>query len=219
VALSHNLTDLARTVASTVAATCMIAFTAAAQEPADRYDQAALLETGALEDRVLGEPDAPVTIIEYASMTCPHCAAFHENVYPGIKENYIDTGKSRLIFREYPLDRLAVATSMLARCVDEDRFFPFISILFDQRDLWVVQEPVEPLKNLAKQAGLNDEAFDKCLSNQELLDGIDWIQNRGRTEFDVGGTPSFFVNGEFVAAERAQSVDQFSEIIEKHLGE
>jgi protein-disulfide isomerase len=218
-ALSRTLAHLVRTVASTVAVAGAVAFAAAAQEPAERYDHAALLETGPLEDRVQGEPDAPVTIIEYASMTCPHCAAFHENVYPGIKENYIDTGKARLIFREYPLDRLAVAASMLARCVDEDRFFPFIAILFDQRDLWVVQDPVEPLKNLAKQAGLNDEAFDKCLSNQELLDGIDWIQSRGGTEFDVGGTPSFFVNGEFVAAERAQSVEQFSEIIEKHLGE
>ena len=182
-------------------------------------DEQALLETGELSDRIQGEPDAPVTIIEYASMTCPHCAAFHKNSYPKIKQTYIDTGKARLIFREFPLDKLAAATSMLARCVDDDRFFAFIDILFAQQRNWARENPLEPLRKFAKQAGLSDEAFDKCLSNQELLDGIVWIKDRGSSEFNVNGTPSFFVNGEFVSAQQAQDFDEFSQIVEKHLGQ
>ncbi len=194
-------------------------FGASAQEPGATYDEAELLETGALNDNTQGEDDAPVTIIEYASMTCPHCASFHKNAYPKIKQTYVDTGKARMIFREFPLDRLALAIAMLARCVEPDRFFPFIDILFTQQKTWRNENPIKPLKKFAKQAGLNDEAFDKCLSNQELLDGIWWIKNRGGEEFNVNGTPSFFVNGEFVSAQQAQDFDVFSEIVEKHLSE
>lgn len=183
------------------------------------FDEEALLETGPLDDMVVGEDAAPVTIIEYASMTCPHCAHFHENVYPEVKEAYIETGKARLIFREFPLDRLAAAASMLARCVEPDRFFPFVGVLFEKQKDWVTESPIEPLKNLAKQAGLNDETFDKCLSNQELLDGIVWVRDRGDQEFDVNGTPSFFVNGEFVSAADVRDFDAMAEVIEKHLGE
>lgn len=193
--------------------------TTAAAQGAASFDQAALVETGPLEDMVLGRDDAPVTIIEYASMTCPHCASFHDSVLPKLKENYLDTGKARLIFREYPLDRLAAAASMLARCVEPDRFFPFVAILFDQQQTWVRENPVEPLKKFAKQAGLSDEAFDKCLSNQELLDGIAWVQDRGKTEFDVNGTPSFFINGEYVSAARVQDFDAMAKIIDQKLGE
>jgi protein-disulfide isomerase len=183
------------------------------------FELSPLLETQSLEDMAVGRVDAAVTIIEYASMTCPHCADFHKDIYPTIKKNYIDTGKVRMIFREFPLDQLSAAASMLARCVDRSRYFPFISVLFTQQSEWVVQNPIDPLRKLAKQAGLNNEAFDKCLSNQELLDGIVWIKDRGQNEFDVTGTPSFFVNGEFVSAQSSRDFDDFAKIIDKHLGE
>ena len=207
------------TIMSALFLSVALTISSAAQEPGATYDEQALLETGELGDKIQGEDTAPVTIIEYASMTCPHCASFHKNSYPKIKQTYIDTGKARLIFREFPLDRLAAVTSMVARCVEEDRFFPFLDILFAQQKSWARENPLEPLKKLAKQAGLSNEAFDKCMSNQELWDGIIEIKDRGSSEFDVSGTPSFFVNGEFVSAGQAQDFDEFSQIIEKHLGE
>lgn len=182
-------------------------------------DEAALLETGPLPDMVLGEPDAPVTIVEYASMTCPFCARFHAEVLPSVKEQYIDTGKVRLIYRDFPTQpaRLAVAASMLARCVGQERYFAFIDVMFAEQTRWIVEQPVEPLKKLSKQAGLTEEAFDKCLANQELLDGIKWTADRAREEFDVTGTPTLFVNGQKVSGGQALG-GELDEIIEHHLG-
>src|SRR5439155_18141168 len=114
---------------------------------------AELMLPGPLGDNSLGSPDAPVTIVEYASMTCPHCAHFHETAFPELKKKYIDTGKVRFIFREFPLDSLALAGSMLARCAGTDRFFPMIETLFAQQKEWVVQKPLQPMLSLARQGG------------------------------------------------------------------
>lgn len=156
-----------------------------------------IMEAGPLGDVFLGNEDAPVTIIEYASMTCPHCANFHETILPAIKENYIDTGKARLIFREFPLDPRAYAASMLARCAEKDFFFPMIDVLFKQQSVWArAEDPRPPLLNVAKMAGFTQESFETCLKNQELLDNVNSTRKKAAEVYGVSGTPSFFINGE-----------------------
>ncbi|MEL0232729.1 MAG: thioredoxin domain-containing protein, partial [Hyphomicrobiales bacterium] len=125
-----------------------------------------------LEELTLGDPNAPITIIEYASMTCSHCAEFHNKTYPDLKKNHIDTGEVKFIFREFPLDKLAMATSMLARCVDNEISMAFIEILFKNRDRWISENALNELKNFSKQAGLDSNEFDACLNNQQLLDDL-----------------------------------------------
>jgi len=154
-----------------------------------------LLRPGPLPDLVLGKADAPVTIIEYASMTCPHCAHFHKTTYPALKSEYIDTGKVRFIFREFPLDQLAAAAFMLARCGGKERFFPMIETLFQQQRTWAVQRPLQPLMAISKQAGLSETTFNECLKNQQVLDGIEDVRQRAANKFNVQSTPTFFVNG------------------------
>jgi protein-disulfide isomerase len=158
---------------------------------------AVLMEEGPLEDIVMGNPDAPNVIVEYASMTCPHCANFYTNVFPDVKEKYIDTGKARFVFREFPLDGLAIAASMLARCVEDDRFYPLIDGLFETQETWAVpgEDGKQKLLLIAKQAGFSQEAFDKCLADKELFDKIVAVRKKAHEEYGVDSTPSFFVNG------------------------
>jgi len=148
-----------------------------------------------LGDMALGPENASVTIIEYASMTCPHCANFHETTYPELKKKYIDTGKVRFIFREFPLEQLAAAASMLARCGGKERFFPMVETLFQQQRTWAVQRPLQPLMAISKQAGLSEAGFNECLKNQQVLDGIEDVRQRAANKFNVQSTPTFFVNG------------------------
>jgi len=204
------------------AASLVLAFAlfAAAPAPAETeqpvfQDKTALLVAGPLGDIAIGAEDAPVTMIEYASMTCPHCAHFDAEILPELKKKYIDTGKVRLIFREFPLDRLAVAAAMLARCVDKEKFFPFVDVLFKNQLTWATEHPLEPLKELSKQAGLSEDSFDKCLANQEVLDGIVWVQDRAQKEFEVHSTPTFFINGREVRG--AVPVAEFEQIIDAQL--
>jgi protein-disulfide isomerase len=154
-----------------------------------------LMVPGPLGDFSEGSDTAPVTIVEYASMTCPHCAHFHETTYPELKKKYIDTGKVRFIFREFPLDALAAAGSMLARCAGKDKYFPMIETLFSQQKEWVVQKPLQPMLAIAKQAGFTQESFDQCLANQQMLDGIEASRTRAAQKFNVNSTPTFFING------------------------
>ncbi len=170
--------------------------TAAAQPAAGaEVPLAELLTPGPLGDQILGAADAPVTIVEYASMTCPHCSHFHETTYPEMKKKYIDTGKVRFIFREFPLDPLAAAASMLARCAGKDKYFPLIETFFSQQKDWVVQKPLQPMFAIAKQAGFTQQSFDECLANQQMLDGIEASRTRAATKFNVNSTPTFFING------------------------
>ena len=156
-----------------------------------------LMVPGPLGDHVLGSADAPVTIVEYASMTCPHCAHFHETTYPEMKKKYIDTGKVRFIFREFPLDALAAAGSMLARCAGKDKYFPMIETLYSQQREWVVQKPLAPMLGIAKQAGFTQQSFDECLANQQVLSAIEEGRNRA-TKLGVNSTPTFFINGKII---------------------
>jgi protein-disulfide isomerase len=144
---------------------------------------------------VLGNENAPVTIIEYASMTCPHCAHFSEATFPELKKKYIETGKVRFIFREFPLDQLAAAASMLARCSGKDRYLPMVETLFQQQREWVVQRPLQPLMGIAKQAGMSEQSFNECLKDQQVLSGIEETRDRAAKVFKVQSTPTFFING------------------------
>ena len=166
-------------------------------QPADAQSvpMAELLVPPGLGDRSLGKDDAPVTIVEYASMTCPHCAHFHETTYPELKKRYIDTGKVRFIFREFPLDPLAAGASMLARCADKEQFFPLIETLFQQQSKWAVEKPIPQLLAIARQAGFSEEKFKACLSDQKMLDAMQAEQKRATDKFQVNSTPTLFVNG------------------------
>jgi protein-disulfide isomerase len=155
-----------------------------------------LLVAGPLGEITLGDPSAPVTVIEYASMTCSHCAHFNETTFQPFKEKYIDTGKVFFIFREYPLDPLATSAFMLARCLPKEQFMPFVETLFHTQSSWAFTDnPADALFNIAKQAGFTQETFKACLTNQQILDGVNWVKNRGADDFDVSATPTFFING------------------------
>ena len=181
-------------------------------------DVVALDEVGPLQDMILGDEDAPVTIIEYASLTCPHCAAFHKQVYPQIKSEYIDTGKVKLILREFPFDSIATAGFMLARCAEPKHYFGFIDVMFEQQDDWLRRSaPMEGIQEIARQGGFSDEQFQECLTDSDVLDGIRWIQERGASEFDVQSTPTFFINGVKVVG--ALNFEAFRTFIEEQLPE
>jgi protein-disulfide isomerase len=156
-----------------------------------------LMKPGNLPDMVLGTADAPVTIVEYASMTCGHCAAFHNTVFPKLKEKYVDTGKVRFILREFPLDNLAAAAAMLTRCAGGDKSYPLVTALFAKQEEWafVRSNPVPELLKFARQAGFTEESFNKCLTDQKLLDDVTAQRERASKVFGVNATPTFFVNG------------------------
>ena len=160
-------------------------------------DEKALLKPGPLGDNIVGDAKAPVTIIEYASMTCPHCAAFHLETYPKLKAKYIDTGKARLIFREFPLDNLSLAAFMLTRCADKSKYFAFVDILFKkQRDWTTSKDPRTALFNIAKFAGFTKQQFDDCLKNEKIARAVREVGEIGSRKFNVDSTPTFFINGE-----------------------
>lgn len=155
-----------------------------------------LMAGEALPDIPLGESGAPVTIVEYASMTCAHCAAFHAATLPELKRKYIDTGKVRFMLREFPLDPLAAAGFMLARCAGDDKRNAIVDLLFAQQKNWVVADkPVEALAGLLKQTGMSQNSFDACLKNQDLYDKVAKMHDRATKEFGVTATPTFFING------------------------
>jgi len=154
-----------------------------------------LMTPGPLGEKAQGDPKAPVTLIEYAAVTCPHCSDFFLHQFPEIKSKYIDTGKVHFIFREFALNALDVAGFMLARCAGDNQFFPLVDTLFEKQREWVVQKPLEPLMAIAKQAGFTQQSFEECLKNQKVEDGIKWVRDRAAEKFGVSGTPTFFVNG------------------------
>jgi protein-disulfide isomerase len=160
-------------------------------------DVAELMAPGPLEDIVMGKADAPNTIVEYASMTCPHCAQFHKSVLPELKTKYIDNGQVKLILREFPLDGLAVAAFMLARCSGPDRYYPMVGALFETQGTWAMPgtEGKDKLLLIAKQAGFSKERFDQCVGDKDLFNKIVAERQRGADKFGVDSTPTFFVNG------------------------
>ncbi|MEA2911405.1 MAG: hypothetical protein QOJ15_3486 [Bradyrhizobium sp.] len=171
-----------------------------------------------LPDMALGPANASVTITEYASMTCPHCAAFNEAVFPKIKSEYIDSGKVRYVFREFPLDIKAAAGSMLARCIAKDdsgKYFTVIDLLFKQQNDWVLKNTTETLTRIGKQAGLSQQAVEDCLKDQALLDKIAADQKYASEVLKVDSTPTFFINGERIKGET--SFEEFDKRIKSLL--
>ena len=149
------------------------------------------------QDRVLGNKDAPVTIIEYASLTCLHCANFHKDVMPDVKKNWIDTGKARLVYRHMPLDGVALRGAAVAECLEGDRYFSFIDLLFKQQQTWAFGGAAkEGLQKMALLAGMNKERFEECFNNEDTLRKIVTQAQVGKTSFGINSTPSFVINGE-----------------------
>ena len=155
-----------------------------------------LAHAGPGGDIMIGSDKAPVTVIEYASMTCPHCAHFEETTLPELKKRYIDTGKVRYVMREFPLDALAAAGFMLARCAGPDKYESVVETLFAKQADWaMVQKPIPPLMAIAKQFGFTEEAFNTCLANQKVLDDIQAVRDHAVNKLGVNSTPTFFING------------------------
>lgn len=159
-------------------------------------DMDEVLKPGPLKEMYLGDPDAPVKIVEYLSMTCPHCAAFHQDTFKQIVTDYVDTGKVQFILREFPFDPRATAASMLARCAPEDSFFPMIDVLLQQQSNWArAQNAAQALFDISKSAGFTQETFEACLTNQKLVDDVNTVRKKAAEEFGVNSTPTFLING------------------------
>lgn len=188
---------------------------AAEEQSAPAQAVASVAAANPLPEMSLGKADAPVTIVEYSSLTCPHCAHFHRDVFPELKSEYIDTGKVRYVEREFPLNDAAFGASVLARCVDPSRFFAFTDLLFSRQEQWAFKDDaLQPLKLYAKQAGLTDEDFNKCLADDELQKKIRDVRQRGVDE-GVHGTPTFFINGKLFNG--TPTLKEFAEAIKPYL--
>ena len=167
---------------------------------------------------VLGDGNAPVTIIEYSSLTCPHCASFHRETLPGIKERYIDTGEARLVFRDYPLDQAAVMAAVLARCAGKERFFGFVDVLFRSQKTWArASDPREALERIGRLGGLSQSDMDACFADGELESSIYASRVDAAKEYDIRSTPTFIINGEMVVG--AQPFERFAAVIDRILSE
>ena len=203
-----------RTLLAAAAATSLLpAWPAFSQEEA--VAPADLAEAGSLKDISLGKADAPVKVYEYLSMTCPHCARFSKDVFPVIKEKYIDTGKVLWTMREYPLDPRATAGFMLARCAGDDKYYPMIDVLFAQQDSWATVDAAQVLPSLlqiARQAGFSEDQFNKCLADKTLFQGINGVKERGASKFKIDGTPTFFINGKRNSGE--MTLDEFAAAVD-----
>lgn len=167
---------------------------------------------GPLGDKVLGAPDAPVTIVEYASMSCPHCATFHKVGLPDLKAKYIDTGKVRLIFREFPLNAPAYPPAMLARCAPANRYFDIVDAYLTRQEEWLGSSNIKAaILKIAEEFGFTPESFEACASNQALFESLNAVKARGAA-FGVNATPTFFING--AKFEGALSIADLSQAID-----
>lgn len=176
-----------------------------------------VMQQGLLPDIVQGSPDAPVTMIEYSSLTCPHCAHFHKEVLPALKSKYVDTGKVKYIVREFPLDKLAFAAFAVARCAGPDKYYPLVELMYDRQESWAFGEgqPRDRLFNIAKQAGFTEKTFEDCLNNSEIVKGIGDSRQRANEKFGVNSTPTFFINGQMVKGIRDS--DELDKVLAPYL--
>jgi protein-disulfide isomerase len=165
---------------------------------------AAVSTEQAIAERSLGRADAPVTIIEYSSLTCPHCADFHRDMFGKLKATFIDTSKARYILRDFPLEPRAMAAALVARCVPPDRYFGFIELLFADQQAWArSKDPLNELQVRAQLAGLSSDDFNACLNNSALMQGIQKRAEEGQTQYGIESTPTFIVNGKRLPAVRS----------------
>ena len=171
----------------------------------------------ALAERSLGPADAPVTIIEYSSLTCPYCADFHRDVLPEIQQEYIDKGLVRYVPRDFPLDGRALAAAMIARCAPPDRYFAFLDMLFRDQQTWARSaNPLDDLKVRAQLAGLSPADVDGCLKNKDLADGIQGAAAEAQKRDGIESTPTFFINGNKFSG--VASYDKFKSAVDEAIG-
>lgn len=179
---------------------------------AQRVSDKILNETGPLPERVFGSPGAKVTVVEYASLTCHHCRDFHTKTWPAVKAKYVDTGKVRFIFREFPLDQVALGGFMLARCAGDGKWYETVDTLYRNDDAWAhAPNPLEGLRSLMLKAGMSNERFEACLKDKTLQDNITTVSRNGSVA-GVTSTPTFFVNGK--KHQGFMTVEQFGAIVD-----
>ncbi|MCE9508735.1 MAG: DsbA family protein [Alphaproteobacteria bacterium] len=170
----------------------------------------------AMQDRVIGNASAPVTITEYASMTCPHCAHFATEILPQVKKLLIDTGRAKLIFRDFPLDNFALKAAMMARCVPADKYFSLVEVIFNNQERWISnKDPLEGLAQLGALAGMDADLFNACTQNKTLETAILNIMNDGQSRYDIKSTPTFVFNNGAEVLGGAQDAAKFEEIVNK----
>lgn len=166
--------------------------------------------------RVLGDPSAPITIEEYASMTCPHCAHFHRDTLPELKKQYIETGKVQYILHDFPFDSLSLRAAVVARCAPESSYYPLISTIFANQEQWArAKDPATALNNMAKLVGVTDDQINACLNDKNMIKKIGEIQLQAQKQYGISSTPSFLINGEKITG--AKSVQEFKKIIDRLL--
>ncbi len=203
----------------------------AATDPVDAADATAAAEDESLlaapaslhmdvaemmADRVLGQQDAPVTIVEFASYTCSHCAAFHNTVLPTVKEQLISTGKAKLILREFPLDKFALKASLLARCAPADKYYDLVEVIFRNQDRWVKSDdPIKALKQLGGLTGMDDAQMDSCLNNTEMENAVLKRVSDAQAKYKVNATPTFVFNEGAEQFSGSQSPEKFVEAVDK----
>lgn len=181
-------------------------------------DMAEVMKPGTLPEMALGDPNAPVKIVEYMSMTCPHCANFHVNTFDAIKKKYIDAGKVYFVLREFPFDPAATAAFMLARCAPQDRYFPFVDTFLKQQRAWAAPSDGDvrgAMLQISKLAGFTQESFEACLTNAKLAADVTAVRDRAAKDFGIQSTPTFLVNGKSYSGD--MSVDTMSALIDSFL--
>lgn len=181
------------------------------------YPRRLLEKNTLLPDMALGKADAPITIYEYASATCPHCADFHTNEWPLIRKEYVDTGKVRFVFREFPLDQVALAAFMLARCAsgnDTKKYHALLDTIFKTQRDWA-KNPREGLLKIMRMAGMDEQRFDACQKDRKLAQAIINSARNASRDFEVASTPTFFINGRKVEGRR--TIEEFRKIIDAEL--
>ena len=170
----------------------------------------------ALSERVMGDPEAPITIIEYASLTCPHCADFHNNSLPRLKKEWIDTGKAKLIYRDFPTNpaALAFAGAMIARCAPKEQYFTLLRVLFASQEEWTrSKDPLAALSQIARLGGMSEADVQACLDKEELLDGIRQRALDAQMKFGIKSTPSFVVGEQTIRGN--VTYEDFVDVLEK----
>jgi protein-disulfide isomerase len=172
---------------------------------------AKLNEPSAIGEMTMGPDDAKVTVIEYASASCPHCANFYKTTFQELKKQYIDTGKIRFVFREFPHNDAGLAAFMVARCAPKEKYFPLVDTFFQTQDSWL-ENPAEGLFKIAQLAGFTKASFDACLKNDGVAKGIIGVRDKAESEFGVTGIPTFFINGQVLNGET--TIGQFKGIID-----
>ena len=171
-----------------------------------------------IAERVLGNKNAPVEVIEYASLTCPHCASFHNGPWPTLKKEYLDTGKIKLIYRDFPTDQLAVAASMIAKCAPKNRYFGIIELMFRTQDTWRrSSNPREALSNIGRLAGMSQATVEAYMSNQSIFDGVMKQRDEGQKLFNINSTPTLVVNGKKI--EGGLSLKEIRQVFDQALSD